>query len=77
MVSGDSLRLETSKGIPELVPRRVLGLVAGFHHDKGLGSGLVRTGMTGRRDRSDRCHGRISRTGLTGLMDRSDRWGVG
>ena len=47
MVSGDSLQLETSKGIPELVPRRVLGLVAGFHHDKGLGSDLVRTGLTG------------------------------
>ena len=37
---------------------------------------MGRTGLTGRRDRSDRCHGRFSRTGLTGLMDRSDRWGL-
>ena len=39
-----------------------------------LGSGLGRTGLTGRRDRSDRCHGRVSRTDLTGRVDRSDRY---
>ena len=33
MVLGDFLRSNTFQCIPELVPSRVLGLVAGFHHD--------------------------------------------
>ena len=33
-----------------------------------LGSGLGRTGLTGRRDRSDRYHGRLRGTGLTGRV---------
>ena len=35
---------------------------------------LGETGLTGRRDRSDRYHGRLRGTGLTGQVDRSDRY---
>ena len=39
-----------------------------------LVSGLGRTGLTGRRDRSDRYNDRLRETGLTGRVDRSDRY---
>ena len=52
---GDSLWSNTSSGIPELVLRRVLELVGECSRGKDSSSGLGRTGLTGRMDRSDRC----------------------
>ena len=56
------------------MPRRVLALVADFRRARDSSFWLGRTGLTGRRDRSDQCHGRLSRTGLTGRVDRSDQY---
>ena len=54
MILGDSLWSNTSNGTLELVPRRILELVGDFCRAKNPGFGLGRTGLTGRRDRSDR-----------------------
>ena len=56
------------------MPRRVLALVGDFHRAKDSSFWLGRTGLTGRRDRSDRWLAALSSTGLTGIRDQSDRY---
>ena len=48
MFLGGSLWSKTSKGIPELVPRRILELVGDFCRAKDSRFDLGRTGLTGR-----------------------------
>ena len=59
------------------MPRRVLEFVHDFRRVVDSRFGLGRTGLTGRRDRSDRYNDKLRETGLTGRVDRSDRYSSG